>query len=81
MARLREALAGPLPGRVAQLRAATRPRSNPPPCAPHSPQLAAVLILLYAHSGTLHLPFTRRTDTVATHRGQNAWPGGAREGE
>lgn len=80
IARLREALARALPGPDAQLRLAPRPRSNPTPLVRHAPQPAAVLILLYPHRQVLHLPFTRRTDTVAAHRGQISWPGGAREG-
>lgn len=40
-----------------------------------------MLVLLYPHRAVLHLAFTRRTDTVATHRGQISWPGGAREGK
>lgn len=80
IARLREALARSLPGPDAQLRLAPQPRSHPAPLTGHPPQPAAVLILLYPHRGVLHLPFTRRTDTVATHRGQICWPGGAQEG-
>jgi 8-oxo-dGTP pyrophosphatase MutT (NUDIX family) len=71
-------LACPLPGPDAQLRMAPQPRGRPPN---RPPQPAAVLILLYPHQGTLHLPFTRRTETVATHRGQISWPGGTREGD
>ncbi len=78
VARLEEALGRPLPGPDAQWRLAPRPRGHAPQ---RPPQLAAVLILLYPHCGVLHLPFTRRTQTVATHRGQISWPGGAREGE
>ena len=79
--RLREALACPLPGPEAQLRLASRPQGHPPPVIAHPPQPAAVLILLYPHQRMWHLPFTRRTETVATHRGQISWPGGAQEGE
>jgi 8-oxo-dGTP pyrophosphatase MutT (NUDIX family) len=78
IARLREALGRPLPGPDVQRRLAPRPRGLAPE---HPPQAAAVLILLYPHRGALHLPLTRRTETVATHRGQISWPGGAREGE
>lgn len=42
-------------------------------------RLAAVLILLYPHQGRLHFALTRRTDTVATHKGQISLPGGAIE--
>ncbi len=84
IARLRKALACPLPGPEAQLRLAPLPRHSRSQTYPHAecpPQPAAVLILLYPHNGVLHLPFTRRTDIVATHRGQISWPGGAQEGE
>lgn len=77
-ARLEEALGRPLPGLPAQSRMAPRPRGRAPE---RPPRAAAVLALLYPHNGVLHLPFTRRTQTVATHRGQISWPGGAREGE
>ena len=79
--RLREALTRPLPGPEAQLRLASRLRRHPTPLTGHPPQPAAVLILLYPHREMWHLPFTRRTETVATHRGQISWPGGAQEGE
>ena len=41
------------------------------------------MVLLYPHKVplSLYLPFTRRTQTVTTHRGQISWPGGAREGD
>ena len=78
VANLREALDQPLPGTDAQSRLAPQPRGKPSGCTPQS---AAVLILLYPHRGSLHLPLTRRTETVATHRGQISLPGGAQEGE
>jgi 8-oxo-dGTP pyrophosphatase MutT (NUDIX family) len=78
VARLEETLGRPLPGPDAQWRLAPRPQGHAPG---RPPQPAGVLILLYPHCGTLHLPLTRRTQTVATHRGQISWPGGAREGE
>lgn len=78
VARLAEALKHPLPGPSAQFRLVPRPRGSVPA---HPPHAAAVLLLLYPHHGALHLPLTRRTETVATHRGQISWPGGAREGE
>ena len=78
VARLERALRQPLPGTDAQWRMAPRPRGQAPG---RPPQPAGVLILLYPHNGALHLPFTRRTQTVATHRGQISWPGGAQEGE
>jgi 8-oxo-dGTP pyrophosphatase MutT (NUDIX family) len=37
---------------------------------------AAVLIPLVWHAGEWHLLFTRRTDTVESHKGQVSFPGG-----
>jgi len=70
----------PLPGRVAQMTMAVRPRPGdrldlPSPC----PREGAVLVLLYEREGNLVLPLTRRTQTVEMHRGQISLPGGARE--
>lgn len=38
---------------------------------------AAVLVPLVWHDGEWHLLFTRRTDTVESHKGQVSFPGGA----
>lgn len=76
---MRDGLGRPLPGREAHLRLATRPRIALAPIARHHPQPAAVLILMYPLDGDLHLPLTRRTETVATHKGQISWPGGVQE--
>ena len=94
---LRRALAGPLPGRAAQMRLTPRPRpdlSDMPPghlSAPLTTSLAkrgagrprpgSVLILLYPWENAWYLPLTRRTDTVFNHKGQISLPGGAREGD
>jgi 8-oxo-dGTP pyrophosphatase MutT (NUDIX family) len=40
-----------------------------------------VLILVYPHASEPHIVFTRRSETVATHRGQISLPGGARDAE
>ena len=40
---------------------------------------AAVLIPIVLHAGELHLILTKRTMTVATHKGQISFPGGVRE--
>jgi 8-oxo-dGTP pyrophosphatase MutT (NUDIX family) len=40
---------------------------------------AAVLIALQVLHGEAHFLFTRRTETVATHKGQISFPGGVRE--
>ena len=74
------ALRGPLPGVPAQERMATRPRPTMAEFEHEgSPRPGAVLILLYPQDGELYLPLTRRTDRVATHKGQIALPGGAQE--
>lgn len=43
-------------------------------------RLAGVLLLLYPRDGVLTFVLTRRTDTVAHHKGQVSLPGGAQEG-
>lgn len=43
------------------------------------PRRAAVLLMLFEKDGETHLVLTRRTDTVATHKGQISLPGGVRE--
>ena len=40
---------------------------------------AAVLILLYEKAGEVCLLFTRRTDKVASHKGEISFPGGVRD--
>ncbi|MCX8012124.1 MAG: CoA pyrophosphatase [Desulfobacterota bacterium] len=40
---------------------------------------AAVLILLYKKANKVYLLFTRRTDKVASHKGEISFPGGVRE--
>ncbi len=74
------ALRGPLPGVSAQERMATRPRPTMAEFEHEGPpRPGAVLILLYPQDGELYLPLTRRTDRVATHKGQISLPGGAQE--
>lgn len=58
-----------------------RPGSVLPPPPPLSRRQAGVLILLYPIDRVLHLVLTRRTETVATHKGQISFPGGMREGQ
>src|SRR5881396_2643414 len=79
---VRRALAAPRPGRAAQARMTPRPRPGdiPPPPPHDARRQAGVLILLYVKNGELYFVLTRRTDTVATHKGQISLPGGAREG-
>lgn len=45
----------------------------------HQPKEGGVLILLYPKDGQLYLVLTRRTETVADHKGQISLPGGAYE--
>jgi 8-oxo-dGTP pyrophosphatase MutT (NUDIX family) len=77
--RIEEALRGPLPGRPAQIRMAPVPRPLDPPTPEHQPRKAGVLLLLYpAQKGSeLCLVLTRRTESVADHKGQISLPGGA----
>lgn len=73
------ALRRPLPGRAAQICMAPVPRPLAPPTPEHQPRRAGVLLLLYAAEGEgeLCLVLTRRTDSVADHKGQISLPGGA----
>ena len=41
--------------------------------------LAAVLVPLYYKDGQIHILFTKRTDTVKTHKGHVCFPGGGYE--
>jgi 8-oxo-dGTP pyrophosphatase MutT (NUDIX family) len=55
--------------------------SSPPPrrLPPSDLRQAAVLVPLYVDAGELWTVLTKRTDTLPSHRGQIAFPGGARE--
>lgn len=61
-----------LPGRLRDRLA----RSSTQPKTEWEARPAAVLVPLYLDRGRWHVLFTRRTDTVADHRGQVAFPGG-----
>lgn len=37
------------------------------------------MLLFFSRGGALHFPLTRRTDQVATHKGQVSLPGGGRQ--
>ena len=77
-ARLREALAQPLPGLAAQLRMAPQPRLGwDPEHLPDGLRDAAALVLLYCHDGRLHVPLTVRGGGMRTHTGQVSLPGGS----
>src|SRR5271157_6489707 len=69
----------PLPGRAAQMCMAPIPRPLDPLTPDHQPRRAGVLLLLYPaeEKGGLCLVLTRRTESVADHKGQISLPGGA----
>ena len=74
-----QALQLPRPGLRAQVRMAPRYRTVRDLLPSHQPKEGGVLILLYPKKGRLHVPLTRRTETVADHKGQISLPGGAHE--
>ena len=71
---LRRRLAGPLPGRDAQLRMSPQPRMWPAAGATLLP--AAALLLLYPHDHDWYLPLTVRGSRLRHHGGQVSLPGG-----
>ena len=79
---LQKRLAGPLPGRPAQALMAPLPRPGwHPDDRPAEPARASgVLVLLYPHEGSLHLPLIVRPRYDGAHSGQVAFAGGGREG-
>ena len=80
---IRQALALPdFDARSAWLKMAPMPRPlERPPEMAGVVRLAGVLLLLYPHAGGLTFSLTRRTDTLAHHKGQVSLPGGGRENE
>jgi 8-oxo-dGTP pyrophosphatase MutT (NUDIX family) len=78
---VRRALAAPRIGRPAQERMSPRPRPGDVFPMPENAagKQAAVLILLYEQAGELYFFLTRRTESVGTHKGQIALPGGGRD--
>lgn len=78
--RLREKLAGPLPGRPAQERMTGRVRPMPE-VVPENARDSAVLQLLFPLNGELHLLLIRRTEDGRAHSGQISFPGGRHEPE
>jgi 8-oxo-dGTP pyrophosphatase MutT (NUDIX family) len=79
IARLREALRGPLPGLAAQMGMAPIPRPGTERILDPSLDCrrAGVLVLFYPCDAALCLVLTRRTDEVDSHRGQISFPGGS----
>ena len=77
--RLRERLAGSLPGIEAQLRFAPSPARDGWRAGhfPGDARLAAALVLLYPADGGMALPLTVRASGLARHAGQISLPGGA----
>lgn len=71
---LRHRLAGPLPGRQAQIRLAPRPRRWPEADAVLRP--AAALLLIYPHEDEWWIPLTVRVTGMRHHGGQVSLPGG-----
>ena len=62
------------------MRMAMRPRSSSSEFSHNRPpHVGAVLILLYPRDNQLFLPLTRRSERVASHKGQISLPGGAQE--
>jgi 8-oxo-dGTP pyrophosphatase MutT (NUDIX family) len=77
---LRQDLAAPLPGRVAQYRMAPQPRpggeyrDEPGPGARRG-----VLVLFYPWQNRVHLPLILRPNYSGVHSGQMGFPGGGHE--
>ncbi|HEV3233453.1 MAG TPA: CoA pyrophosphatase [Candidatus Dormibacteraeota bacterium] len=71
--------AGEVPPLLLALEAvlARRAQHYSPPKPSARRRSAAVLVLFYEKAGELHLIFFRRTDSVRTHKGQVAFPGGS----
>jgi 8-oxo-dGTP pyrophosphatase MutT (NUDIX family) len=78
VAHLRDALQRPLPGLPTQMRMAPAPRPGTMPVPELDPgcRRAGVLVLLYPCGDELCLVFTRRTESIESHRGQVSFPGG-----
>ena len=77
-ARLRQALAGPLPGLDAQRGMAPRPRPGwRPGVSADSQRLAAALLLIYPGPAGASLVLTIRSGALSQHGGQVSLPGGA----
>jgi len=75
--RLRDALAGPLPGLAAQLRMAPEPRIGWDPLTfPEGARDGAALVLVYPHEDTIHVALTVRGAQLRNHTGQVSLPGG-----
>lgn len=79
-ARLKTALAEPLPGLPAQTLMAPRPRTGwRPAFIPDDARRAAGLVLLYPVAGEPHVVLTVRATRLLNHSGQVSLPGGRLE--
>ena len=79
---IRKAISLPLPGRPAQLKMSTQPRPGDRlPFDESKFKDGAVLIITYPIEDKLHLALTKRTQSVASHKGHISFPGGARESD
>jgi len=80
---IRAALAGPRPGLRAQALMSPKDRLDPELYRKGSLDCrrAAVLFLLYPHQGELYTLLTVRPETMPSHPGQVAFPGGSRDDE
>jgi 8-oxo-dGTP pyrophosphatase MutT (NUDIX family) len=76
---LGQALAGKLPGPVAQQRMAPVPRAGLTLAGEDSIRQSAVLLLLYHSADGIALPVERRSEQLLHHGGQISLPGGTRE--
>lgn len=76
--KIKDKLAGDLPGHLTQLKMAPQNRNMKMPDAEtlFKAQKAAVLILLYPHPGDPHLVLMKRTSYPGVHSGQISFPGG-----
>lgn len=81
IANLRERLTQPLPGYIAHKKMSPIPRAGLEPgyVPPIPPRRGGVLVLLYPHADTLHLPLILRPTYNGVHSGQVSFPGGGEE--
>jgi len=80
---LKAELQKPLPGTEIQVQMAPPDRSlkNFPKVPQADSSIAAVLIILYQHNGSVYTVFIQRPDYEGVHSGQISFPGGRKEPE
>jgi 8-oxo-dGTP pyrophosphatase MutT (NUDIX family) len=76
---LKNNLALPLPGRLAQFKLAPPTRNNYPEKIPNDVRLGAVLALFFQQNDANRLIFIQRTQGRGVHSGQISFPGGRQE--